>query len=69
MINSMVKVKRIGLMAHNMKANICMERNKAMDNSYGLMDPSIMDNSSIIIFKVKVFTFGKMVESTKANGK
>jgi len=69
MINSMVKAKKIGQMVHNMKDNINKERNKATDNSYGLMAPVIMETLVIIISMAKVFIPGKTEESTKANGK
>ena len=69
MINNMVRAKKIGQMVLNTKGNINKERNKAMDNLFGLMDPDIMETLSIIIFMAKVSILGKMVESTKANGK
>ena len=42
MINNMDKVKKFGLMALNLLANIMKEKNKGMENFIGKMDPIMM---------------------------
>lgn len=57
-IYRMGKVKKYGLMVHNMKGNLIKGKYKAEGNSYFQMDLIMKENLWIIKFKEKVIMYG-----------
>ena len=68
MINSMVKEKSIGQMAHSMRVNISTEKKTVMANSFGPIDLAIVASSLTIIFMERVLTLGQTAEFTMVTG-
>lgn len=67
-INSMVEVKKHGLMVHAMKVNILKERKMELDTLSGLMDQHIRVNLLIITFTGEVCMYGQMRGDMMVNG-
>lgn len=68
MISSMEKVKKSGLMALGIKANINQVKNMERANIICMMDPTIKVIGRITKSLVKVYTSGLMVDPTQVNG-
>ena len=66
--NNMDMVLKLGQMHLSMKVIINSARNTALEHSSGLMDQRTSVSSIIIIFMVKVFTLGQIIENMKVNG-
>ena len=64
----MAMAKNNGWMARNIKGNIVMAKNKAMENFTELILVNMRENLKKMKFMVKVFIHEMMVDNILANG-